>query len=86
MLVADHLSLNRLCLGNVYDVFYMYAFASLYVAFNVVYTLWIPGATDQNGGGGEGERNYVLRELYVNIRCMRMRTAERNARCAFSIF
>lgn len=51
MLVADYLLLNRLRLGNVYDVLYVYAYAFLYIAFNVVYTLWIPGATNPDGGG-----------------------------------
>lgn len=75
MLVADYLLLNRLRLGNVYDVLYVYAYAFLYIAFNVVYTLWIPGATNPDGGGLDGvevERNYVLRELYVNTLCIYM--------------
>jgi hypothetical protein len=49
VLIVDHLLLNRLAVGSVWDVFNCYVYAFVYVCFNVVYTLWIPGATGHNG-------------------------------------
>lgn len=52
VLILDHLFLNRLTLGNIYDVLHTYAFGAVYLLFNVVYTVVFTrccGATDHDG-------------------------------------
>lgn len=48
-LVFDHAALHRVPVGGWSDFLACYAFLLAYLAFNALYTLGIPGATDDNG-------------------------------------
>ena len=48
-LIFDHAALHRVRVGGWGDFLACYAFLLTYLAFNVLYTLAIPGATDDQG-------------------------------------
>ena len=48
-LIFDHAALHRVRVGGWLDFLACYAFLLTYLAFNVLYTLAIPGATDDQG-------------------------------------